>query len=145
MTAINRHALVPYTAAQMYALVDDIEAYPQFLPWCKATRILSRDQDEVRATIALSKSGISKEFTTCNRNQPGKMIEISLLEGPFKHLHGFWRFDPLGEDGCKISLDMEFEFASKIMSLTLGPVFSQIASSLVEAFEKRAVEVYGRR
>lgn len=143
MTVINRHALVPYTAAQMFALVEDIESYPDFLPWCTATRVLSRDLDEVRATIALSKSGVSKEFTTCNRNQPDKMIEIRLLEGPFKHLQGYWRFDPLGEEGCKISLDMEFEFASKMMSLVLGPVFSQIASSLVEAFEKRAVQVYG--
>lgn len=143
MTVINRHALVPYTAAQMFALVGDIESYPDFLPWCTATRVLSRDADEVRATIALSKSGVSKEFTTCNRSQPDKMIEIRLLEGPFKHLQGYWRFDPLGEQGCKISLDMEFEFANKMMSLVLGPVFSQIASSLVEAFEKRAVQVYG--
>ncbi len=143
MTEINRHALVPYTAAQMFALVDDIETYPEFLPWCTRTHVISRDQDEVRATIALSKSGVSKEFTTCNRIQQNKMIEISLLEGPFKHLQGFWRFDPLGDEGCKISLDMEFEFASKMMSVVLGPVFSQIASSLVEAFEKRAVDVYG--
>ena len=144
MTEINRHALVPYTAAQMFALVDDIETYPEFLPWCTRTHVISRDQDEVRATIALSKSGVSKEFTTCNRIQQNKMIEIHLLEGPFKHLQGFWRFDPLGDEGCKISLDMEFEFASKMMSMVLGPVFSQIASSLVEAFEKRAVDVYGR-
>ena len=143
MTEINRHALVPYTAAQMFALVDDIETYPEFLPWCTRTHVISRDQDEVRATIALSKSGVSKEFTTCNRIQQNKMIEIHLLEGPFKHLQGFWRFDPLGDEGCKISLDMEFEFASKMMSMVLGPVFSQIASSLVEAFEKRAVDVYG--
>ena len=145
MTVINRHALVPYTTAQMFALVDDIESYPVFLPWCTSTTVISRDCDEVRATIALSKSGVSKAFTTCNRIQKDKMIEIRLLEGPFKHLQGFWRFDPLGEDGCKISLDMEFEFASKILDLAVGPVFSQIASSLVEAFEKRAVEVYGRR
>jgi ribosome-associated toxin RatA of RatAB toxin-antitoxin module len=144
MTEINRHALVPYTAAQMFALVDDIETYPDFLPWCTRTHIISRDKDEVRATIALSKSGVSKEFTTCNRTQQDKMIEIQLLEGPFKHLQGFWRFDPLGDEGCKISLDMEFEFGSKMMSMVLGPVFSQIASSLVEAFEKRAMDVYGR-
>lgn len=145
MTVIHRHALVPYTAAQMFALVDEIETYPDFLPWCTSTSVISRNQDEVRATIALSKSGVNKAFTTCNRNQQDKMIEIRLLEGPFKHLQGFWRFDPLGEDGCKISLDMEFEFANKILSMAVGPVFSQIASSLVAAFEKRAVDVYGRR
>lgn len=145
MTVVNRHALVPYTAAEMYALVDDIESYPQFLPWCTCTRVLSRNDDEVRATIELSRGGVKKSFTTCNRNQPGKMIEVRLVEGPFKRLEGFWRFDPLGKDGCKISLDMEFEFASKMLSMVVGPVFTQIANSLVDAFQKRAVDVYGKR
>ncbi len=143
MTSINRHALVPYSAAQMFALVDDIEMYPQFLPWCSHAQVLSRNQDEVRATIGIAKSGINKSFTTCNRIQKNKMIEMRLIEGPFRHLQGFWRFEPLGEDGCKISLDMEFEFANKVLSLAIGPVFSQIANSLVDAFQKRAVEVYG--
>ncbi len=93
MTTINKFALVPYTPAQMFALVDDIEAYPQFLPWCKRTRVLSRTEDEVRATIELSRGGVEKAFTTCNRNQKDKMIEMRLVEGPFKRLDGFWRFD----------------------------------------------------
>ena len=143
MTIINKFALVPYTPAQMYALVDDIEAYPEFLPWCKSTRVLSRTEDEVRATIELSKGGVEKAFTTCNRNQKNKMIQIRLMEGPFKQLEGFWRFDVLGDDGCKVSLDLEFEFASRMLGMVIGPVFSQIANSLVDSFQKRAVDVYG--
>lgn len=143
MTVINKSALVPYTPAQMFALVDDIEAYPEFLPWCKRARVLSRTEDEVRATIELSKGGVEKAFTTCNRNQKNKMIEMRLLEGPFKRLDGFWRFDALGDDGCKVSLDLEFEFASRMLGMVVGPVFSQVANSLVDSFQQRAVDVYG--
>lgn len=144
MAIINRSALVRYSASQMFALVDDIEAYPEFLPWCKNATVLSRDEDEVRATLELSRAGIHKSFTTCNRLQKGKMIEIRLIEGPFQHLEGFWRFETLSEEACKISLDMEFEFSSRILELTLGPIFGQITNSLVDAFCERAVNRYGR-
>lgn len=145
MTSICKSALVPYSPAEMFALVDDIEAYPTFLPWCSEARVIERNQDEVRATIALSKGGVDKAFTTCNRNQKNKMIEMRLVEGPFKHLEGFWRFDALGDDGCKVSLDLEFEFASRMLGMVVGPVFSQVANSLVDSFQKRAVDVYGKR
>jgi ribosome-associated toxin RatA of RatAB toxin-antitoxin module len=145
MASINRSALVPYSPAEMFALVDDIEAYPEFLPGCRGTRVLSRSTDEVRATIELSKGGVEKAFTTSNRSQQNKMIEVRLVEGPFKHLNGFWRFDPLGESGCKVSLDLEFEFASRVLGMVVGPVFSQIANSLVDSFLKRAEQVYGKR
>ncbi len=144
MASINRSALVPYSPAQMFALVDDIDAYPEFLPWCRHARVLSRGDDEVRATIELSKGGVDKAFTTCNRLQRNKMIQMRLVEGPFKHLEGFWRFDPLGEQGCKVSLDLEFEFSSRMLGMVVGPVFSQIANSLVDSFQKRAAAVYGR-
>jgi len=144
MTDISKSALVPYTPLQMFTLVDDIDAYPQFLPWCRDAKVLSRTDDEVRATIVLSKGGVEKSFTTRNLNQKGKMIEMRLEEGPFKHLEGFWRFDALGDDGCKISFDLEFEFASRMLDMVVGPVFSQIANSLVDSFHKRAVEMYGR-
>jgi len=144
MAIINRSALVRYSARQMYALVDDIDAYAEFLPWCKSSTVLSRDEDEVRATLELSRAGIHKTFSTCNRLQPGKMIEMRLLEGPFKHLEGFWRFERLGDEACKVSLDLEFEFSNKILEVTLGPVFNQIANSLVDAFCERAVVSYGR-
>ncbi len=142
---MSKSALVPYTPAEMFVLVNDIEAYPQFLPWCKQARILSQDADEIRATLALSKGGVEKEFTTCNRHQINKMIEVRLVEGPFKHLEGFWRFDALGEHGCKVSMDMEFEFSSKLLGMVVGPVFSQVANTLVDSFHQRAVQVYGKR
>jgi len=143
MTVINKFALVPYSPAQMFALVDDINAYPEFLPWCKNARELSRTEDEVYAMLELSKGGVEKSFTTCNRNQKNKMIEMRLVEGPFKQLEGFWRFEALGEEGCKVSLDLEFEFASRVLGMMVGPVFSQIANSLVDSFQQRAVEIYG--
>ena len=145
MTAISKSALVSYSPAQMFALVDGIEAYPEFLPWCRGAKVLSRTDDEVRATIELSKGGVEKAFTTCNRNQKNKMIEMRLVEGPFRQLEGFWRFDALGDDGCKVSFDLEFEFASRMLGMVVGPVFSQIANSMVDSFHKRAVEVYGKR
>jgi len=145
MTSISKSALVPYSPAEMFALVDAIEDYPDFLPWCSATRVLARDDGDVRASIALSKGGIKKTFTTRNRNQPDSLIEISLEEGPFKRLHGCWRFDPLGQDGCKVALELDFEFSSRALGLVVGPVFSQVANSLVDSFQKRAVDVYGKR
>lgn len=146
MTSIHKSALVRYSPAEMFRLVSDIDAYHEFLPWCSDSRILQRDQDGVRAMIEISKGSLHKAFTTYNRYQPDKMIEIRLLEGPFKHLEGFWRFDPLGETAaCKVSLDLEFEFASKMIGLLVGPVFSQIANSLVDAFHQRAEQVYGKR
>jgi ribosome-associated toxin RatA of RatAB toxin-antitoxin module len=145
MTTISKSALVSYSPAQMFALVDGIEAYPEFLPWCRGANVLSRTDDEVRATIELSKGGVEKSFTTCNRNQKNKMIEMRLVEGPFRQLEGFWRFDALGDDGCKVSFDLEFEFASRMLGMVVGPVFSQIANSLVDSFHKRAVEIYGKR
>lgn len=145
MTIIHKSALVPYAASEMYALVDDIAAYPQFLPWCTGARELSRDVDEVRAVIELARSGVQKAFTTCNRLQKNKMIEIRLIEGPFRHLEGFWHFTALPSESCKVSLDMDFEFSNKLVSIIFGPVFNQITNTLVDAFCKRAQQVYGKR
>ena len=145
MASVHKHAIVPYSAPEMYALVNDIEAYPQFLPWCRSTKILSRKPDEIRATIQIQKGPLQKAFTTSNRLHQDKMIDIRLVDGPFKRLDGYWRFDTLSEKACRVSLDMNFEFASGLMSMAVGPVFHQIANSLVDAFCQRAVTVYGRR
>jgi len=143
---ISRNALVPYNVVEMYQLVDDIEAYPKFLPWCRSTEVLSRTDEEVQARIEIAKGVLNKSFTTVNRLQKNKMIEMRLLKGPFKHLQGYWRFDALkNSQACKISLDLDFEFESKLIALAVGPVFSQIANSMVESFCKRAIEVYGER
>ncbi len=143
MAIVSRSAIVPYTSAQMYQLVDNIERYPEFLPWCRSSEVLQRDDDEVRATLELARGGIQKSFTTLNRLQKNKMIEIRLVDGPFRHLEGFWRFEPLQDKACKVLLDMEFEFANKLLSIAIGPVFHQIANSLVDAFCERAQQVYG--
>lgn len=139
MTTINRSAIVPYEPAKMFQLVDDINAYPEFLPWCSASREHERTEDIVRATVELAKGKVRKSFTTQNRLQEGKMIEMKLVDGPFKRLEGFWRFHPLQEGkACKVQLDLEFEFSSKIVALAIGPVFTTVANSLVDAFVARA-------
>ena len=145
MASIKKTALVGYTPAQMFKLVDDIEEYPGFLPWCKSTVVHSRTEDEVKATITVTKSGIQHSFTTLNRLIHPKMIEVRLYEGPFRHLEGFWRFDSImdGEqEGCQVSFDLEFEFSNKFIGLTVGPVLQKIAETFVDAFCQRAKEVY---
>ena len=129
MTLISRNALVPYSVEEMYTLVENIEAYPEFLPWCRSTEVISRDGDEVHASIEIARGALNKSFTTFNRLQRNKMIEMRLVKGTFKHLQGFWRFDALKDASA----------------LAVGPVFNQIANSMVDAFCKRAVEVYGER
>lgn len=146
MPLISRNALVPYSVEEMYQLVEDIETYPKFLPWCRSTEVISKTEEEVKASIEIAKGALNKSFTTINRMQRNKMIEMRLLKGPFKHLQGFWRFDPLKDDSaCKISFDLDFEFESRIIALAAGTVFNQIANSMVDAFTKRAIEVYGER
>lgn len=144
MPTINKTALVPYSAGEMYALVNDIESYASFLPWCRSSELLSQNEDEIRATLEIAHGSLRKSFTTCNRLQHNKMVEMRLEKGPFQHLEGFWRFDPLDERACKVSLDLEFEFSNKLVGMAMGPLFSQIANSLVDAFSRRAVEVYGK-
>lgn len=143
MTTISKSALVAYTPEQMFKLIDDIEAYPDFLPWCGMATEIERDECNVEASILISHSGLNKEFTTKNSNTTFEKIEMQLVNGPFKNLDGVWLFEPLGDAACKVSLNLEFEFSSKIVSASLGPVFSKIANSLVDAFIKRAESVYG--
>ncbi len=103
MTSISKTALIPYSAEKMYDLVADVDSYEQFLPWCGASEILDKTDDEVTGRVEIQHLGLNKTFTTLNRMQKNKLIEMRLLDGPFKQLHGFWRFDALDENGCKIS------------------------------------------
>jgi len=144
MSMIHRKCQVPYSADKMYALVNHIEQYQQFLPWCKSSKVLSRTEDEVRATLVLAAGGLHKSFTTCNRLQHNKMIEITLVHGPFHQLEGFWLFHDEGPRSCTIQFDLEFEFSSKIISMAFAPVFHQVANTLVDAFAKRAQTLYGK-
>ena len=144
MATVSRSALVPYAPQRMFDLVNDVPSYPEFLPWCASTEVLEDKPDEMLARLDLSFGGLKKSFTTRNRLQPGKMIEIRLVDGPFHHLEGFWRFNALADgDACKVVLDMEFDFSTPLVKFAFGPVFTQIANSLVDAFTKRARELYG--
>jgi ribosome-associated toxin RatA of RatAB toxin-antitoxin module len=144
MTTIHCEAIVSYSSEQMFQLVDDISSYSSFLPWCASSKELMRNADQVEANIELAKGAVRKAFTTRNRIQKNKMIEMRLLEGPFRHLEGFWRFDALNDGAaCKISLDMDFEFSNRLIGLAVGPVFTSITNTLVDAFVDRANAVYG--
>ena len=143
MTTIHKSALVPYSAEQMYDLVNDFQKYPEFLPWCGGAMEISRSENEVEASLEIAHSGVHKSFSTRNRLEPGQSIEMQLVEGPFKYLNGVWRFEKLGDAGSKVGLDLEFEFSNKLLGMTFGPLFSKIASSLVDAFIQRAQKVYG--
>ncbi len=143
MTTISKSALVSHSPEQMFRLIDNIEAYSEFLPWCAKATEISRDEKNVEASVLISHSGFNKEFTTQNKNTAFSKIEMHLVNGPFKKLDGVWLFEPLGDTACKVSLDLEFEFSSKIIGITLGPVFSKVANTLVDAFIKRADVVYG--
>jgi ribosome-associated toxin RatA of RatAB toxin-antitoxin module len=144
MPTIQRSALVLHSPDQIFDLVNDIEAYPQFLPWCKSSKIITKSGDKVTASLAISKAGLNHTFTTENTNIQGESIKIKLVDGPFNHLEGFWQFKPIGNnDGTKIQLDMDFEITNRVLAAALGPVFTQISGSLVDAFCKRAQEIYG--
>ena len=130
----------------MYALVNDVASYPVFLPWCKSSKVLSESDNEMKASVEIARGPLNKTFTTHNALKKDARIQISLVDGPFKTLHGSWDFHPLKKaEACKIELDLVFEFDSGLVSIAARPVFTQIANSLVDAFTKRAVEVYGER
>lgn len=142
MTVINKSAIVPYTPAQMYDLVNDIEQYSKFVPYCVGSQVLERNVDEIHASLTFAGAGIHKSFSTLNRLQPHKMVEMRLVNGPFKSLEGFWSFEAMDTQQCRVTLNLEFEFATAMLKVLFGPVFNQVAALLVEAFHKRAQQVY---
>jgi len=127
----------------MFDLVADMEAYPQFLPWCDSAEILLREDYRICGRMVVARLGIRQAFTTCNRFVPGQHMELELVDGPFRKLHGAWSFLPLRDDACKVELQLEFELSGKLIDKAFGSVFNQIANSLVDAFCKRAEDVYG--
>ncbi len=144
MRRVKRSALVPYTAGEMFVLVDDVAAYPEFLLWCSSAEVHNRSDGSVEATLELKMGAVSKTFTTRNVRREFESIDLALLGGPFKHLSGGWRFKDFGEDGSKVSLDLEFEFSSRLADMMFGSFFEDACNSLVEAFSRRAAAVYGR-
>lgn len=143
MTVVQKSALVKYSAQQMFDLVNDIESYPKFLPWCSSSRIILRKDDYLDAELTIAKGGFKKSFSTRNIADPGCRLTVSLLDGPFSHLEGVWNFMPLREDASKISLDLEFEMPSVLASMAFGAVFNQICNTMVASFTGRAKSVYG--
>ncbi|MFC3032256.1 type II toxin-antitoxin system RatA family toxin [Pseudoalteromonas fenneropenaei] len=145
MPQIEKSALVMYSSEEMFALVNDVAAYPQFLPNCSGAKILTQDGDIMTASLEISKAGITKWFTTENQLIAGKTVSMKLVDGPFKFLTGQWQFTALDEQACKVSLRLEFEFASKLIELAFGKVFNEVAKNMVAAFTQRAKNVYGVR
>jgi len=143
MIIVKKSRTVPFSCEQMYALVNEVENYAQFLPYCSESIVHHRDEDEGQPTLVIGAAGVSKSFTTRNRLQANKMIEIRLVDGPFSHLEGFWRFDD-SEEGCVISFDLEFEFAGRMFSMLLGSVFEQVTDKMVDSFCDRAEVIYGK-
>jgi ribosome-associated toxin RatA of RatAB toxin-antitoxin module len=141
-TVIHKSALVKFSAQQMFDLVNDVEAYPQFLPWCGGAKILKREVDFFEAELLIAKAGFHKTFSTRNRIDQGGQMTISLLNGPFSRLDGVWNFMPLREDASKISLDLEFEMSGMLANLAFGAVFNQICNTMVSSFTSRAKQVY---
>jgi ribosome-associated toxin RatA of RatAB toxin-antitoxin module len=127
----------------MYALVKNVVAYPEFLPWCRGATVHSQDSDSIEASIDLQRGGINKSFRTRNSLQPGVAMGMELIDGPFRYLSGGWQFEQLGADGSKVSLELEFEFDNRVTDLLFGPYFEDTCNSLIDSFIQRANAVYG--
>ena len=143
MRKIQRSALVRHSASEMFSLVDDVQSYPQFLPWCTSATVHSRLENVLEATLELQRGDISKTFRTRNTSSGQELIDMRLVDGPFRYLEGRWSFTQLGESGSKVALDLEFEFSSSALDMVFGPFFEGICNSLVDAFTQRADTVFG--
>lgn len=143
MTSINRSALVNHSAERMFELVNDIESYPLFMQGCTAARIIESNEQQLIGELTLTKAGINQTLTTRNTLVYGREMKMELIKGFFNSFSATWRFDPISEGACKVSLEMEFEFASGIMDFAIGKLFSSSANNLVDSLVKRAQQVYG--
>ena len=143
LQSVSRSALVPYAASDMYALVADVEEYPEFLPWCRQACVVEPGEEAVEARLEIGRGPIRKSFTTRNVMTRDSRIDIELVDGPFKHLQGCWQFVALDGAGCRVVLDLEFELSNAVLRRTLGPLFSEMVESMVDAFCRRARQLYG--
>jgi ribosome-associated toxin RatA of RatAB toxin-antitoxin module len=142
MKRIARSAIVERSANEMYRLVEDIEAYPSFLPWCAEASVQERRPGSTRATLTARLGALRQTFTTQNVNIPGESIEMRLVDGPFRRFRGEWRFAPLGEHACRIEFTLEYEFRSRALGRLLAPLFDGVADTMVEAFVRRATALH---
>jgi ribosome-associated toxin RatA of RatAB toxin-antitoxin module len=143
MKRISRSAIVEHSAEEMFALVDDIESYPRFLPWCSAAKVEERTPTGARATLTVGMRGLRQSFTTQNEIRPGEAMEMRLLKGPFRRFAAAWRFKPLSAEACSVEFTLEYEMAGALARI-LEPLFDHIADTMVDAFTRRAGEVYGK-
>jgi len=143
MAMVEKSVLIEHSAQQMFDLVDEVEDYPGFLPWCSQTRVEFRDASRTVATLHINYRSVKSHFTTENEKEIPLRMRIKLVDGPFRRLEGLWHFRPLAENACKIEFRLSYDFSSKMFEKVIGPVFSQIANTFVDAFVKRADEVYG--
>lgn len=146
MKSVHKSVLIWYTPAEMYALVTDVARYPEFLPWCSHARVLSESETGMTAEVGIALKGVKQSFTTRNEHVPDREVRLHLVDGPFSRLEGDWRFTPLGDGtqrACRVDLKLDYGFSSTLLAAVVGPVFDRIAASMVDAFVKRAEQVYG--
>ncbi len=142
MYQIKKTALINFSCEKMYQLVNDINAYPQFLPWCSKASILSQSEQEMKAELVIAKAGVHKSLITINRLTKNQKIEMRLAQGPFSDFQGIWRFQALNDNACKISFDIQFQFANGFVEKVIAPIFIQISDTWVDAFCQRARQLY---
>lgn len=145
MPQVSRSLLLPYSAQEMFTLVNDVARYREFLPFCIASEVIREEADEVHARIAFSRMGLEQALTTRNRLQPHERIAIEFMAGPFEHLRGQWDFQALGAVACKVQFEVEFQVQARFLQFVAGTALQQAAGQTIDAFQKRAVQVYGRR
>lgn len=144
MQRVLKSVLVPYSASRMFELVDGVEHYPEFLPWCAGAQAVPTSPEGKTARIEIDYHGVKAHFTTDNVNRIPESIVITLKDGPFRHLHGEWRFHALADDACKVEFELAYEFTTHLLEAVVGPVFSHIANTFIDAFVRRAEAVYPR-
>jgi ribosome-associated toxin RatA of RatAB toxin-antitoxin module len=152
MKQVKKSVLLWYTPQEMYELVTAVERYPEFLPWCNKVEVLEQGGDAVTARLHLAYAGVRHAFTTRNRNEPGRSVDMELVDGPFSHLDGLWQFLPLNKPGtegpptaCKIVFELNYAFSSGALEAVVSPVFDRIANTFVDSFVQRAESLYGAR
>ena len=146
MKTVHKSVLIWYSAQEMFALVTDVPRYPEFLPWCDRSAVLDEDADGMTAEVGIAFGGIHQSFTTRNSHHAPDSVDVKLIKGPFSQLDGQWRFSPVGDGtqrACRIDVTLNYGFSSATLSALVGPVFDKIAATLVDAFVKRAEQVYG--
>ncbi|SES82388.1 type II toxin-antitoxin system RatA family toxin [Thalassotalea agarivorans] len=143
MPVVNRSSLVMHSAEQMFQLINDIAAYPEFVPDCHDSKVLESSDSQMTASLLVAKGGIKKWFTTKNTLVSNESVEMSLVDGPFKKLTGKWHLTKLSDEACKINLELQYEFSSKVFDLAFGKAFNHMANNMVQAFIARAKDKFG--